>query len=154
MKNDAQSARIILAILLFSAVSGPAMGQSVGIRAGRYTDMDGFFVGVELLSRVSRNFFINPNVEYVFVSNLTYMTFNLDFHYDFYTTSPLFFWVGAGLGVLYSNPEGLGDSATDVGANLLFGIAIKTGSTLTPYVQGKLILADREEFVLGIGLRF
>jgi hypothetical protein len=158
MRWDTKLARVVLVTALLLATSGLSMGQSVGIRAGLYTDIDDYFVGLELLSRISRNLFFNPNAEYVFVDNLTYITFNLDFHYDFYTASPLFFWLGAGLGVLYANPEGPAESDVDLGANLLFGLGIRTESTLTPYVQGKFILADRNgdnnEFVLAVGLRF
>jgi hypothetical protein len=45
-------------------------------------------------------------------------------------------------------------SDTDVGPNLLFGIAIRTESSLTPYIEGKFILTDRDDFVIGVGLRF
>jgi len=154
MRPDTMWVKIVLIAALLFAGSGLAMGQSVGIRAGRYTDLEDYFLGGELLSRISHNLYFNPNVEYVFVNNGTYLTFNLDFHYDFYTSSPLFFWLGAGLGILYNNPEGPMDSNTDLGANLLFGLGIRTESSLTPYVQGKFILADRDEFVIAIGLRF
>jgi len=149
-----KSFRIGLVVLLLTAFSGLAVGQSVGIRAGRYMDTEEFFLGGELLSRIAGDLFFNPNVEYVFLDNVTYMTFNLDFHYDFYTNSPLFFWLGSGLGVLYVNPEGPVESDTDIGVNLLFGIGIDTVSTLTPYFQVKYILADNDEIVLGVGLRF
>jgi hypothetical protein len=162
MRRYSKPARVFLITAALIATTGLARGQSLGIRAGQYTDIEEFFIGVELLSRVSNNFFFNPNVEYVFVENGNYMTFNLDLHYDFYTSSPLFVWLGAGLGLLYNNPEGPARSDTDLGVNLLFGLGLRTESALTPYLQGKFILADRDggrngdnnEFVLAIGLRF
>ena len=156
MARKARWVRVFFIAVFFLASSGLSMGQSIGVRAGQYTDIDELFLGVELLSPVSHNFVFSPNVEYVFVENSTYLTFNLDFHYDFYTSSPLFIWLGAGLGILYNNPDGPARSDTDLGANLLFGLALKTISSLTPYIQGKFILAgeDRDEFVIGIGLRF
>ena len=60
-------------------------------------------------------------------------------------------WAGAGLGVLYTNPE-VGDSNTDVGLNLLFGVGLK--GHVVPYVQGKVIVSEDTAFVLGVGLRF
>lgn len=82
------------------------------------------------------------------------MTFNLDFHYDFYTQSALFFWLGSGLGILYTDPgEGI-DSDVDLAANLIAGLGINTISGLTPYIQGKYINSDAGEFVVGVGLRF
>ena len=110
----------------------PSWGQSLDLRAGRYLDTEEYFIGGGLLSRISGNFFFNPNAEYVFVDNFTYMTFNLDFHYDFYTQSALFFWLGSGLGILYTDPgEGV-DSDVDLAANLILGLGINTISGLTP----------------------
>lgn len=155
MDHKKKSRGIIVVLVLFSAASGLCLGQSLGVRAGRYMDTEEYFIGGELLSRVAGNLYFNPNVEYVFMENVTYMTFNLDFHYDFFTSSPLFFWLGAGLGILYSNPDGPTDSETDLGANLIFGIGIDTISTLTPYFQGKYIAAEnKSELVLAVGLRF
>jgi hypothetical protein len=143
-----------LIVCLAGLIPSPLGAQSLDLRVGRYTDMNEFFVGAGLLSAISSHFTFNPNVEYVTVSNATYLTFNFDFHRDFYTTSPLFFWLGAGLGILYFNPKGAGESNTDLGANLLFGLGIRTQSSLIPYVQAKFILADNDEFVIGVGLRF
>ncbi len=153
-KNRGKAPFLGLIVLLAGLIVSPLGAQSLDLRAGRYTDKDEFFLGVGLLSAVTRHIYFNPNVEYVTVPNATYLTFNFDFHHDFYTASPLFFWLGAGLGILYFNPDGAGKNDTDLGANLLFGLGIRTHSRLVPYVQAKFILADNDEFVFGIGLRF
>jgi hypothetical protein len=140
--------------LLSAALAVPAGAQSVGVRAGRYLDLKENFIGFELLSRIGPRTYFNPNVEYVFVENRTYLTFNLDFHLDFFTSSPLFFWLGGGLAGIYINPEGPPEGDLELGGNLMFGLGLGPGGGLVPYAQIKLILASDSQVVIGAGLRF
>ena len=143
-------ATVALALLLASAA--PAAARDMfGVRTGFYTDVDEPFIGIEGLFGLGHHVYLNPNFEYVFTEDPHYMTFNADFHYDFPTRSRAYVWAGAGLGVLYTNPE-VGDSNTDVGLNLLFGVGLK--GHVVPYVQGKVIVSEDTAFVLGVGLRF
>ena len=143
-------ATVVLALLLASAA--PAGSRDMfGVRTGFYTDVDEPFIGIEGLFGLGNHVYLNPNFEYVFTEDPHYMTFNADFHYDFPTRSRAYVWAGAGLGVLYTNPE-VGDSNTDVGLNLLFGVGLK--GHVVPYVQGKVIVSEDTAFVLGVGLRF
>ena len=143
-------ATVALALLLASA--SPAGARDMfGVRTGFYTDVDEPFIGIEGLFGLGNHVYLNPNFEYVFTEDPHYMTFNADFHYDFPTRSRAYVWAGAGLGVLYTNPE-VGDSNTDVGLNLLFGVGLK--GHVVPYVQGKVIVSEDTAFVLGVGLRF
>ena len=145
-----------LAVVAFGlatlSTSTPAAADMFGVRAGFYTKAEEPFVGAELLVPLSHSVFLNPNVEYIFTEGRTYMTFNADFHYDFPTRGSTLVWAGAGLAVLYSNPEGQGDSSTDVGANFIFGVGRR--GPVVPYIQAKLIAKDDTEFVIGVGLRF
>jgi hypothetical protein len=124
-----------------------------GVRGGYYTQEEQPFVGVELLVPLAHSFYANPNVEYIFGNGRTYMTFNMDFHYDFYSHSSAFVWVGGGLGVLYRNPEGPGPSSTDVGANFLAGVGLSRHRVI-PYFQVKVIAHGDTEAALTFGLRF
>jgi hypothetical protein len=143
-------ATVALALLLASAA--PAAARDMfGVRTGFYTDVDEPFIGIEGLFGLGNHVYLNPNFEYVFTEDPHYMTFNADFHYDFPTRSRAYVWAGAGLGVLYTNPE-VGDSNTDVGLNLLFGVGLK--GHVVPYVQAKVIVSEDTAFVLGVGLRF
>ena len=72
-----------------------------GIRGGKYTDMGKMFLGAEILSGVGTNLYFNPNIEYVFVNNEDYATFNLDLHYDVLSSSSTYFWLGGRLGALW-----------------------------------------------------
>ena len=82
------------------------------------------------------------------------MTINGDLHYDAIISRSSTFWVGGGLGILYFDPEGANNGNTDLGINLLFGLGFRTNSNLLPYIQGKIILEDNSEFVIGVGARF
>lgn len=140
-------------LLIFGVTNSKAQGSEFGLRGGIYTNSDNGFVGAELLSAISPRVYFNPNMEYVMADNATFMTFNADMHYDFHTRSRNYIWAGAGLGVLYVNPEGASDGNTDLGLNLLFGIGIPTRS-VTPYIQAKAILSETDDFVLAFGIRF
>jgi hypothetical protein len=142
-------AALALALLLPAA---PVAAGNLGIRGGLYTDVEEPFVGLEYLARVGNRVYFNPNVEYVFVENATYLTFNADAHYDFETHSRAYLWAGAGLAALHFDPEGRIDGETDAGLNLLFGVGAK--GDVIPYLQGKLVVADESEFVIAFGLRF
>ncbi len=145
----------LVAVLVFLVPAAPARAELFGVRGGAYTDLGKPFVGVELLGRFRRDLplYFNPNVEYVFVADDTYLTFNADFHYDFHTHGPAFLWAGGGLAVIYENPKGPAESATDAGVNFLFGVGLK-GEKVIPYVQAKLIAKDHAELVVALGLRF
>ena len=140
-----------LAALVSLCPAAPARAADVGLRVGVYTDPTDPFLGAELLVGLSRQVYLNPNVEYIFADNRTYMTFNGDFHYDFHTHGP-YVWIGAGLAVIYQNPDGPAPSTTDVGANLLVGVGAR--GRVIPYVQAKLIVKDNTQFVLAAGIRF
>jgi len=148
----------VVSLLCFPLFLPPvvkAQGIKPGVRIGAYTDVGDLFLGGELLIPVASRVYFNPNVEYVFIENGNYITFNGDVHYDVYLeNSNLFVWFGGGLAIIYFDPEGRRDADSDVGANLLFGAGLTTSSRLIPYIQGKVILSDNSEFALGFGLRF
>jgi len=139
------------ALLSVLASAVPARADTFGVRTGFYTDAGDPFLGVEFLAGIGNRIYFNPNFEYVFTDDPDFMTFNVDFHYDFRTRSRAYVWAGAGLGVLYTNPE-VGDGNTDLGLNLLFGLGLK--GNVVPYVQGKVIVSDDTEFVVAFGVRF
>lgn len=157
MKKAIKNISMIFLGVFFLGIPHALHAQTIvpGVRLGAYTDAGDIFVGGELLVPVIDQVYFNPNIEYVFIENGSYVTFNGDFHYDFYLEdSPVFLWAGAGLGILYWSPEGRGNSHTDAGFNLLFGAGLPTDTRLTPYAQAKIIISDNTEFVLGLGIRF
>ncbi len=145
----------LLLFMIFSSEDINAQDRGkFGIRTGVYTDLSDMFLGVEYLAPIGSRVYFNPNIEYVFVPDADYWTFNFDAHYDFPTYSDLFVWAGGGIGVLHFNPDGPAHADTDVGLNLLFGFGFNTSSNIIPYIQGKAIVSDNTDFELGMGIRF
>src|SRR5438105_1604912 len=110
----------ILAALCLAAFTASA--TDFGVRGGVYTKRSDAFVGAELLSHAGDDLYFDPNVEYVFTSGGQLWTFNFDGHYDLPTHGEPYLWVGGGLAVLYSKPDGPGPSDTSAHANILAGI--------------------------------
>ena len=121
----ARSLTVVAFGLMALGAATPAAADMFGVRAGFYTKAEEPFVGAELLIPLSHNVFL--------------------------TRGSTFVWAGAGLAVLYSNPDGPGDSSNDVGANFIFGVGRR--GPVVPYIQAKLIAKDDTEFVISLGLR-
>jgi hypothetical protein len=151
-----------LALATLFLIPGVARAQvDFGVRAGFYSDADAGFLGAELLVGVTRQWFFNPNFEYVFVDDGHLYTLNLDAHYDLRTNAPYNFWLGGGPAVIFSGfdaPRGCrrcnDDNQTDLGLNLLAGVGFARRQAIRPYVQGKVTLSDNTEASIGFGLRF
>jgi hypothetical protein len=152
----------ILAVAGLFLIPGMARAEiDFGVRGGFYSDADAGFLGAELLMDVTRQWFFNPNFEYVFVDDGHLYTLNLDAHYDFPTRSPYYVWAGGGPAVIFSGfdaPRGCrrceDDNQTDLGLNLLGGIGFGKRQAIRPYVQGKVTLSDNTEASIAFGIRF
>ena len=146
-------------VLSFWSAADAEARPMVGVRAGQYanigdTSIDETFVGVEVIAGITNRIYFNPNVEYLLLDEGQAGTGNLDFHGDLPVGDAVHLWLGAGLAVLYTDPEGPPESDTELGVNLLVGVGFRVGPTI-PYLQGKLILLDEEEqLVWAVGLRF
>ena len=148
------SSRFALAAAI--ALAAPAAARAdprFGVRFGYYTEAEAAFLGAEMLFRVVPEIYFNPNVEAVFVDDGHSFTINGDFHYDFRAGRRTSAWLGAGLAVVNTDPEGPAEGDTDVGLNLLAGIGARRGRVI-PYAQAKVILKSDTEFAIGVGLRF
>jgi hypothetical protein len=148
------SSRFALAAAI--ALAAPAAARAdprFGVRFGYYTEAEAAFLGAEMLFRVVPEIYFNPNVEAVFVDDGHSFTINGDFHYDFRAGRRTSAWLGAGLAVVNTDPEGPAEGDTDVGLDLLAGIGARRGRVI-PYAQAKVILKSDTEFVIGVGLRF
>lgn len=157
LKAAIRALAVITVLAVSSLVPRDALAQHrdpfFGVRFGYYTDAEEPFAGIEFLAPVAHRIWFNPNAEYVFGDGRTYMTFNADFHYDFPSQRRAFFWLGAGLGLIYVNPDGPASSDTDVAFNALAGVGLSRGPVI-PYIQFKLIAKSGTEAVVAFGLRF
>ena len=157
MFKNSMKAHLVLLLLFgcFFFTSDASADIKPGFRVGVYTDPNDFFVGGELLVTLTPYWYFNPNVEYVFIDNGDLFTINFDVHYDFRTNSSFYFWIGGGPAILLFDPEGDRDGDTDLGVNVFAGIGFPLRDTsLIPYIQPKVILADNSEFSLAFGIRF
>jgi hypothetical protein len=148
MKSAVRVLLLFAAFAAFATVPAQAEGIDWGVRGGAYLDEPDPFLGVEALTRITSNWYFNPNVEFVFADD-EFATVNADVHYDFAMTREHTAWAGAGLAGIFGKA---GDSS-DFGANLIFGVGRRWGNML-PYAQAKAIIADDNELVVGGGIRF
>ena len=157
-KTTKHAALALAAACLFLFLPGTARADiDPGVRAGFYQDAEAGFIGGELLWDVTREWYFNPNLEYVFVDDGDLYTVNLDFHYDFQTRQPFYLWAGAGAALIsseFDRPRGESDRETDIGLNVLGGIGFGRGQAIRPYIQGKVILSDETEAAIAVGIRF
>ena len=149
--------RIVLACLLLLGVGSTAAhagmlgGFEPGIRAGSYTDNGDFFLGVDAKFNVL-GLNADPSVEYVFVDNGTFMTFNLDGFVDVIHLPVISGWLGGGVGLMYFDTD-QSDSTTDPVVNVVAGVAVNV--LFNPYVMAKWIFADNNDgFVICAGVHF
>lgn len=137
------------AVVVLSAAE--AQAGDVSLRAGAYTDVDSFFVGVEYRAAVQGRLHVAPNFELAFPDEGSYFSFNADMHYVFPGHGKLRPWLGAGLGIYSRSHDGGGDDTT-AGANFIGGLELLTN--LEPYVQVKVAVKGDTAFVVGFGIRF
>lgn len=153
--------RIARALALLATLGTPLILPTLahaqtdfGVRGGVYTDESEGFVGLELVSRLrGSQWFFNPNLETVFVHRGDLFSANADFHYELPTSGQFDIWLGGGPAVIYRRTRGENRS-TDAGLNLLAGIGFSPHNPVRPYLQGKVVVSDKSEAVLGFGLRF
>jgi hypothetical protein len=143
----------LLMVFVLTALSAEAEIKP-GIRVGAYFDPTDAFIGGEVLVDITRQWWFNPNVEYVFVDGATFLTFNFDVHYDL-PTEDVYVWIGGGPAILYFDPDArrFADE-TDFGVNVFAGVGFRTRSRLVPYIQPKVFISDDSEVSLAFGVRF
>jgi hypothetical protein len=145
---------VCLVSALFLFTPGSARAADFGVRGGAYSDETDPFVGAEVLFGMdqAKHWYGDPNVEYVMSDTSHDITaFSFDFHYDFPSGQPYGFWAGAGPTLIHRNDTDA--NANDAGLNLLVGVGAKKGN-VRPYGQLKAVVADDNEVVLGVGVRF
>lgn len=131
--------------------AGAQIGLDVTARTGYYTENNDVFLGSGLNLNIA-TISVCPNLEYVLVDNGDFYTLNLDGHLNLVTPPGTALWIGLGLARLYYNPDN-GSSTRESGMNLLAGFELKM-IPLRPYVQGKFIVGDNSQFVIGAGIVF
>jgi len=140
-------------ILIAAASSSQSYAQVRGdLRVGLFTNGSDVTLGGGIITGIAPNLYVNPMIEYVFISGATSLFMSLDGHYDFPIRRDAHVWLGGGLGVMYVSVGNFSD--TNVGLNLLTGFALGTRESVYPYFQLKGFLSKTNNLQLAIGLRF
>lgn len=122
------------------------------LRVGLFTNGSNATLGGGIIGGIAPNVYLNPMIEYVFVSGATSLFISGDGHYDFLIRNDAHVWLGGGLGVQYVSVNSV--SETNVGLNLLTGAALGTRESVYPYFQLKGFFSKTTNAQLAIGLRF
>jgi hypothetical protein len=140
-------------LILTAANTSQSCAQVRGdLRAGFFTNGSNVSLGAGIIGAIAPNLYLNPMIEYVFISGGTGLFMSGDGHYDFQMRNDAHVWLGGGLGVMYVSVNDV--SNTNVGLNLLTGAAIGMRETVYPYFQLKGFLSKTTNVQLAIGLRF
>lgn len=159
MRNSSISPRLSLVMalctltVLLVVFANPAEPHtSAEVRGGYHLDAEDGFVGGGLNTDLDSDWYFNPNFEWVLVDGYDLWSVNADFHRDFPTSGPAL-WLGGGPALIVTDSDGIGNSHSDFGLNLLGGIGAKTGS-VRPFGQMKVTLSDNSSSSLAFGIRF
>jgi hypothetical protein len=139
----------LLALLVVSAV--PAAAQDAGVRAGISVNADQFYFGghLETSALVDRVHF-RPNVEIGFGEDIMLIAANMEFVYKFPSRADWTLYAGGGPALNVYTFDGVDDSATEAGVNIVVGAEHSRGL----FVEFKLGLIDSPEFKFGVGWTF
>jgi hypothetical protein len=144
---------LILALLATSAAAG-GEGSDFGARIGLYTKHGQPYFGAEGVIPLGASFSANPNFEYVRLGDTQEYTFNADVLYEIPIRGRTRGWLGAGVGLLSSHPDGPGEPSTKDGVgNVFVEVGFETGVGI-PYLTAKYVAKTKPEFLLGLGMRF
>ena len=140
-------------VLIAAANTSQSYAQVRGdLRVGFFTTGSDVSLGAGIIGGIAPNLYLNPMIEYVFISGVTSLFLSGDGHYDFPIRNDAHVWLGGGLGVQYVTVNSV--SATNVGLNLLTGAALGTRESVYPYFQLKGFFSKTSTAQLAIGLRF
>jgi hypothetical protein len=140
-------------VLIAAASTSQSYAQVRGdLRVGYFTNGSDVSLGAGIIGGIAPNLYLNPMIEYIFISGATSLFMSGDGHYDFLIRDDAHVWLGGGLGVMYVSVNSV--SETNVGLNLLTGAAFGTRESVYPYFQLKGFFSKTTNAQLAIGLRF
>ena len=141
MRSRVRTTLTSLAAFLCIACLAATANADGGLRAGFSSGPDQFLIGGQIEPPpVAENLHIVPSAELGLGDDLTSIQFNGDLQYRFRTDSGVRPYAGGGLTVAWFDPEGNGDSDTNIGVNVLGGLYF--GKSTPMFVDVKLGLTD------------
>ena len=123
--------KYLLPVLAFLGIAVPAAAQGPGVRGGVSIDPDQVYFGghYETDALVDRLHF-KPNLEVGIGDDVVATTINMEFVYKFPSRSRWLLYAGGGPAInfySYDDDGGDGDTNTEGGLNLLFGVENRGG---------------------------
>jgi hypothetical protein len=155
IRSEARHLSFALLVLVLAVASESRAEPRFGVRGGVNLDVDGPYVGADLLAPLGPSWWIDPNVEYASGDRLDVLSFSADVIYGVDVSGSTDVWVGGGMAVLARDHESRRiDDETDAGVNALFGVGWPSRGGVMPYVQARATFADDAQGELGLGVRF
>jgi len=137
------------ALLVGTPATVSAQRVHFGPRFGINFDNNDVLVGAQLTVPMTGQLEFYPSLEIYFPDAGSLLGFSADLKFRFPPSGGPQFYVGGGLNILHSSFRG--NSHSDTGGDLLFGLESRTG-TIHPFGEGRLLLHDRSTFELVGGL--
>lgn len=122
----------------------------LGPRISYNFDVEEVALGAQLGLPLGSHFELYPSFDWYFVDSGSLWAFNADLKYRFAAESVRWLYVGGGLNLLTA---GNGESNTEAGLNLLFGVESLKGK-VHPFGEGRLTFGDQSIFQLAVGVNF
>jgi len=141
MRSLFRTTLTFLAVFVSLVTLTTAAHAAGGLRGGLSSGPDQVLFGAQLeFSPIAKNLYIVPSVEAGFGDDLFTLHFNGDLQYRFSVDGGVRPYAGGGVSIVYADPDGGGDSNTDIGVNALGGIYF--GKSTPMFVQLDLGLTD------------
>jgi hypothetical protein len=133
-----------LVVLLLAFTETARADTSVGLHGGFSSGPDQFIIGPHLnLSPIADNLYIVPGAEVGFGDDVTTLAFNGDLQYRFEVhDSEVRPYAGGGVALVWFDPDGPGDSDTNLGVHILGGIFFGKLNGQPMFVDVKAGLTD------------
>ena len=146
--------KYLLPVLAFLGIAVPASAQGPGVRGGVSIDPDQVYFGghYETDALVDRLHF-KPNLEVGIGDDVVATTINMEFVYKFPSRSRWLLYAGGGPAInfySYDDDGGDGDTNTEGGLNLLFGVENRGGL----FFEVKVGAIDSPDVKFGVGYTF
>lgn len=138
---------VLLAALCCLCASDAHARGLFGLQAGGSFGPDQFVVGLHMGFSVGQRITVVPSVDAGFGDEAFTLAVNGDAHYAIMRESRLRPYVGAGLTWYDINPDGDGESSSEVGGTAIAGIHVSSKL----FLEGKVGLGDVPDFKLMAG---
>jgi hypothetical protein len=151
VKNILRHTMVIIAIMAAASLASAQASTRVGPRIGYDFQSDEAILGASLTVPISTRIEFYPSIDLYTPDRGNKVGFNGDVKVYLPTRASYDLYAGGGLGIVNQNVAEI--SNTDVGVNLLFGIASRVGG-INPFGEVRLLIHDDTQLVMLAGMNF